>query len=838
MTDSFITSDRANICTPFRPDLATLIPHSRVLEWQGRKMLVIPNQRDENRLARNLGIALPSPILTRYDWRGQTPWDIQRTTAAMLTENPRCYVLSTMGCVDADTEYLSEDGWRRIADYAAGPVAEYRPETGTIAFVEPSKYVKLPCDEMIRFKTTRGVDQLLSPEHRVLYTDWQGNTHVDSAESIYGRYDVLGDRAVRFITTFRVEGGVPSLLTDAELRLHVAISADGYEAYKNRVHIRIKRPRKIERLRILLGMAGVTYSERSVAPAGFRTFAFEWPYGKGFTGGWTTAQRQLEVIADEAAYWDGTHRKAKGLAYSSFDKASADFIQFAYSASGRRASLNVSRRVRDGHDMVEWRVHASNGDPSAGLVGVGADGLRRRNVWREPSPDGFKYCFMVPSTFLLLRRNGCIFATGNTGKTRAALWASDFLMREGTAARVLIVAPLSTLTPVWESELFHTLPDRKVRVLYGDRAKRAKLLSENASYYIINYHGVKLLQQELTLKKFDIVILDELALLRNRSTDLWKTINGVIEHVPYVWGMTGSPTPMAPTDAWAQVRLLTPARTTRSMAQFQDLTMRRLSQFRWIARENANDVVHAAMQPSVRYTRDDVMELPPTTYVDRQVKLEPLAQKAYDMLFNKMKTFAGDGTGITAVNEGVLQSKLLQVACGYIYTDQVNGAKQVYALPNATRLAALDEIVNECDEKVIVFVPFVHAIEGIVAHLKSKGHDVAMVHGGVSRGKRDIIFAGFQKGTSPRVIVSHPGCMAHGLTLTAASTIVWFAPTSSLELYEQANARIVRPGQTAKTFIVHLVGTPVERATYSRLKTRGKMQGMLLVLFQQQSLDL
>ena len=99
--DSFITADGANICTPFRPDLATLIPHSRVLEHNGAKLLVIPNGHEEARLARNLGVAIPSPILTRYDWCGlkgsRAPWEIQKTTAALLTESPRVYVLSTMG---------------------------------------------------------------------------------------------------------------------------------------------------------------------------------------------------------------------------------------------------------------------------------------------------------------------------------------------------------------------------------------------------------------------------------------------------------------------------------------------------------------------------------------------------------------------------------------------------------------------------------------------------------------------------------------------------------------------------------------------------------------------
>ena len=110
-----------------------------------------------------------------------------------------------------------------------------------------------------------------------------------------------------------------------------------------------------------------------------------------------------------------------------------------------------------------------------------------------------------------------------------------------------------------------------------------------------------------------------------------------------------------------------------------------------------------------------------------------------------------------------------------------------------------------------------------------------IVYGGVSRGKRDLIFHRFQSGKGPRhIIVAHPECMAHGLTLTTGNLIVWYGPAPDLETYDQANARIIRPGQTFKTMIVHLFGTPVEKAAYARLRTRSRMQGLLLELFRNQ----
>ena len=266
-----------------------------------------------------------------------------------------------------------------------------------------------------------------------------------------------------------------------------------------------------------------------------------------------------------------------------------------------------------------------------------------------------------------------------TGKTRSAIWAADWLMQQREVKRVLIAAPLSTLSPVWEAELFRVVPRARVRVLHGSRDKRLELLGQDAEWFIINHHGLPLLYEQLAGRKFDCFIIDELAVFRNRSTSLWKGAEAVVKSgVKYAWGMTGAPTPQAPVDAWAQVRLLTPERTTRTLARFKDDTMMQISPFKWVARADATNIVHQAMRPSVRFSLEDVQELPPTTYLDRKIILEPGIAKAYKHMYDKMVIMTDRGKSITSVNEGVLQNKLLQIACGYVYTDE----HTVYALPN------------------------------------------------------------------------------------------------------------------------------------------------------------
>lgn len=421
-----------------------------------------------------------------------------------------------------------------------------------------------------------------------------------------------------------------------------------------------------------------------------------------------------------------------------------------------------------------------------------------------------------------------------TGKTRSSIWASDYLMTQHRTGPTLISAPLSTLNRVWEVELFEVLPQARVRVLHGSKAKRLRLLQEDADWFIVNHHGVEIILDELLARGFGQFIIDELSVFRNKSSSLWKSHNPLVcSPIKYSWGLTGSPTPKAPTDAWSQVRMIQPGNVPKTMTRFKDLTMRQVTSFKWTARPEATDIVHRAMQPAVRFTLDDVTELPEVIFENREIKLEPDAAKAYKMLFDKMLMLTNGGQTITAVNEGVLTNKLLQVACGYIYTDK----GKVYELPNGPRLDATLEYCEGTSRKVIVFVPYVHALQGVSKFLIDKGQSVAVVHGGTARGARDRAFRRFQEEDEPHTLVAHPACMAHGLTLTAANTIVWYGAPNNLDTYDQANHRMQRPSQKSKMRIVHLFGTPVEKACYARLRERAKLQGMLLDLFHKQEVE-
>jgi SNF2 family DNA or RNA helicase len=426
----------------------------------------------------------------------------------------------------------------------------------------------------------------------------------------------------------------------------------------------------------------------------------------------------------------------------------------------------------------------------------------------------------------------CLNGMG-TGKTNSALWAYDYMRRTKIVNKVLVVCPLSTMERTWADSVFNTFSHLDAVVLHGTREKRIKLLKEDVHVYIINIDGLATIKDELAKRPdIDLIVVDELALARNSSTDRWKTLNTICnkQGSRRVWGMTGSPTPNAPTDAWAQCKLITPDNTgvPKYFGAFRDRVMRQLTQFKWISRPEANDVIHQMMQPAIRFSLDDCTDLPEQIFITREVEMTVEQKKAYKDMLSKLATEYAGGQ-ILAVNEAVKANKLIQIGCGVAYgTDGVE-----VVIPSKPRMDVLKEIIEESEGKVIVFVPLTGALEHVATELR-KDWSVEIVHGETSKNQRDQIFSDFQRGLDPRVLVANAATMSHGLTLTAATTIVWYAPVHSNEIYEQACARVRRPGQTKTTVIVHIAGSDVERRVYKRLQDKQSMQGLLLDMMKEQ----
>ena len=406
-----------------------------------------------------------------------------------------------------------------------------------------------------------------------------------------------------------------------------------------------------------------------------------------------------------------------------------------------------------------------------------------------------------------------------TGKTRCALWSYDYLRKKGLVKKMLVLCPLSTMNRVWESEILMQFTDLTCAVVYGTREKRLQQLARNVNIYILNHDGIKTIYSELAARTdIDVICVDELATFRNmnkRSAAAKQLAHGK----KYVWGMTGSPIPREVTDVWSQCCIVTPNTVPKYFSHIRYALMTRAGPYTWIPRPNAEVMAINYMQPSVRFTLDQVVELPPKAMQYHEVDMSAQQEKVYNEIRNKAVSMIGTKI-VDALNAGAAIQKLLQIACGYVYTRE----GETITLDNTERLQYTLDLVDSTSRKAIIFVPFKSALVGVSAMLKANKIDHGVIHGGISKTHRNLIFSTFQDTPKYKVLLAHPVCMSHGLTLTAANTIIWFGPTLSLDTFYQANGRITRVGQEHKQVIAMLGGTRVERKIYSLLGRNEKLQ--------------
>lgn len=459
--------------------------------------------------------------------------------------------------------------------------------------------------------------------------------------------------------------------------------------------------------------------------------------------------------------------------------------------------------------------------------------------YQVPNPMLRYYEFGDVKPFAVQRRTMDLMTTAErcyvlnsmgTGKTKAALWAWDYLHGNGFCGKLLIVATLSTLRFVWEAEAFRTLPGRKVAILHGTKKQRLERLSDPADIYVINHDGLRTIMPDLlTRTDIDVLCLDEVAVYRNNS-DRSKDMRKFGQRFKIVWGLTGRPMPNEPTDVWGISKVVTPGTSPKYFRQAQEMLMNKVNNFKWVPKPEAIERAMAMLQPNVRFDLDAVVELPEVVSRTIDVPLTPMQGKIYKTLANDFKVAVGNGM-VNAVNAAVAMGKLLQVSGGWVYAGDAGSKPAFKEDEPMPRHQMLVDLINENERKVIVYVPFRHTIEGLEKVLTEAGIEHAVVHGEVNH--RGEIFNAFQHTDKYKVLLAHPQCVAHGLTLTVADTIIWYMPITSLEIYEQANARITRVGQKHRQKVLHLQSTPVEKKIYGLLQRKQKVQDTLLAMLEE-----
>lgn len=487
-------------------------------------------------------------------------------------------------------------------------------------------------------------------------------------------------------------------------------------------------------------------------------------------------------------------------------------------------AIPTSKAVGEHEVLVKWGVDE-------------ARVLRNLNVRDVPSPILGMYDWpgrytpfdhqKTTASFLTMNPRAFCFNEQGTGKTASAIWAADFLMKQGKIKRALIICPLSIMDSAWRADLFSFAMHRTVDIAHGAKKKRQEIIASDAEFVIINYDGVEIVKDDIANGGFDLIIVDEATHYKNAQSKRWKVLASIMNGNTWLWMMTGTPAAQSPVDAYGLAKLVNPKEVPRFFGAFRELVMHKVTQFKWAPKPNANDIVYNCLQPAIRFTKEQCLDLPEMTYVKREVELTAQQKKYYELLRKQMMTTAG-GEQITAANAAVAMNKLLQISCGAVYSD--TGETVEFDVKN--RYKVLREVIDESSQKVLVFVPFKHVIGILKEKLTKEGITNDVINGDVSANKRTAIFKEFQETDNPRVLIIQPQAAAHGVTLTAANTIVWWGPTSSLETYAQANARVHRSGQKHPSTVVQLQGSPVEKRLYKMLDERINIHTKMIDLYQ------
>lgn len=341
------------------------------------------------------------------------------------------------GCVDKDTEFFNGKKWKKISEYKNGDKVLQWNKDGNATLVEPLDYIKLPCDKMYHFETKYGIDQTLSGEHRIITYSPKGFFHERKMEEVLQIHNERGFHE-KFQTSFNYNGsGID--LTDDEIKLMCAVICDGSfysyskegdeSYYTCRFHI--KKDRKKEALRKLFKDGSFTYKEKESVRDGYIDFYVKAPRReKVFTEYWYNCNNhQLQIICDNILQWDGnaniTNKGKERKRFFTTIKETADFIQFAFSSCGYRATIqenNRKGRMKKINEKeyetksIDYNVNISN-NTFVGLCSDTRPDHTKTEIKEVIPEDGYKYCFTVPSSYLVLRRNNKIFITGNSGKT-------------------------------------------------------------------------------------------------------------------------------------------------------------------------------------------------------------------------------------------------------------------------------------------------------------------------------------------------------------------------------------------------------------------------------------
>lgn len=363
-------------------------------------------------------------------------------------------------------------------------------------------------------------------------------------------------------------------------------------------------------------------------------------------------------------------------------------------------------------------------------------------------------------------------------------------------SKVLIIAPLRVARDTWsnECEKWEHLKYLNISKILGTVEERKAAIYKRADIYIINRENIEWLIENC-IWDFDMVVIDELSSFKSYKSKRFKALRKVRPKIKRIVGLTGTPAPNSLMDLWAEINILDMGeRLGRFIGRYRDMYFipdKRNGQivFSYKLKENAEDDIYKKISDiCISMKACDYLKMPKCVINKVEVYMNEKEAMLYKKLEDDMILQFKDGD-IDAVNAAALSNKLLQLANGAVY-DENSKAKVI----NDRKLEALEDLIESANGKsVLVFYAYKHDKERMLKRFKA----------GEINTSEDINLWNSGK---MKIAIAHPASTGHGLNLQAGgSIIIWFGLTWSLELYEQANARLYRQGQKETVVIHHII---------------------------------
>jgi len=395
------------------------------------------------------------------------------------------------------------------------------------------------------------------------------------------------------------------------------------------------------------------------------------------------------------------------------------------------------------------------------------------------------------------------------------------LLESNKIKKILVICPLSIMNSVWADEIIETLPNRSYSIVHGPRAKRLAALLKDAHFYITNTDAVRNYCAEFLRANFDLVVIDEVDSFKNARSKRSRMVQILTLNTKAVIGISATPMGNSPVDAFGIAKVINPEMLpTNYITKWRAMTMIQINQYLWTPNEEAEHVVHRALQPAIRFNIEDCIDLPPITYEYREFEMTKEQSRVYKQMYTDQVAEYEEGT-IVASTAAVKFTKLLQIASGCVYDEY----GEVIVLPIKDKIEEILHVQSQVGQ-MIIFVQFV----AVAKHLHSILPSSRLIYGDVHLKARTEIFADFKAGKF-NILIAQPRVASHGLNLQYCKCIIFFSPILGNSCYRQAIGRIRRSGQKFNQLVINFYSSYVEKQLYKTLETKEISSQLLLDMY-------